>query len=282
MKHIKLFEQFVNEGKEASKIVNFLQNMAQKGWKKFDISSGSDLYEDPTKQEQYIKFVKDEIKKANLSNDILKFGEDIHDELESDNYHHLNMLLALAGYYKPDVKSRYMSYLKNRPKDAFALDLFEQSLNEARISAYRALEEIVKGNTSRAEGVKMSKALAQHYMDWLKTSPYGKKYGMSLPLNIVLKASFLFGIERGLDSKLKGELESLKSSINESLSVEEQLELAESIVNEATGIDISKLTDHLLLQMIAIMNTSNVKSNDDLKFMQELVKEKMKRKLKSI
>lgn len=146
------------------------------------------------------------------------------------------------------------------------LKTFESFVNEARITAYKALEEIVKGNTNRAEGVKMSKALAQHYLDWLQTSPYGKKYGMSLPLDIVMKASFNFGIERGLDPKLKGELESLKGSVSE------------SSLNES--VDISKLTDELLLQMISVMNTMmNVKGANDLKFMQELVKEKTKRKL---
>ena len=40
MKHVKLFEQFVNEGKEVNTIVDFLENMADKGWKKFNISSG--------------------------------------------------------------------------------------------------------------------------------------------------------------------------------------------------------------------------------------------------
>ena len=52
----------------------------------------------------------------------------------------------------------------------------------------------------------------------------------------------------------------------------------ESFLNES--VDISKLTDELLLQMISVMNTMmNVKSANDLKFMQELVKEKTKRKL---
>jgi hypothetical protein len=143
---------------------------------------------------------------------------------------------------------------------------FESFLNEARISAYKGFEDIIKGNTSRAEGIKMSKDLAQHYLDWVKTSPYGKKYGSSLPLNIVIKASFNFGIERGLDPKLKSELETLKNSISK------------SSLNES--VDISKLTDELLLQMISVMNTMmDVKSTNDLKFMQELVKEKTKRKL---
>jgi hypothetical protein len=62
----------------------------------------------------------------------------------------------------------------------------------------------------------MSKELAQHYIDWIRTSPFGKK-NSNLPLDMLVKASFNWGIERGLDSKLKGELSKLKSTIKESV-----------------------------------------------------------------
>ncbi len=177
MKHVKLFEQFVNEGKEVNTIVDFLENMADKGWKKFNISSGSDLYEDPVKQEKYIEFVKSEIKKANLSNDILKFGKDVHDELESDNFHHLNMLLALAGYYKPDVKSRYMSYLKNRPKDSFALDLFEKSVNEGRVKKPTFEKHMFLSKLSPADHDKAVKELGSAGIDFQFVDDFDKKRG---------------------------------------------------------------------------------------------------------
>ena len=94
----------------------------------------------------------------------------------------------------------------------------EESLNEARIKAPKALAEIINGNTSRAEGIKMSKELADHYLTWLNSSAYGKKQGKDLPLNVVIKASFNWGIERGLDPKLKDELSKLKETIEESVS----------------------------------------------------------------
>ena len=78
--------------------------------------------------------------------------------------------------------------------------------------ATKLLQSIVSGDSSRAEGTKMSKELAQHYIDWIRTSPFGKKNG-NLPLDMLVKASFNWGIERGLDSKLKGELSKLKSTI---------------------------------------------------------------------
>lgn len=96
----------------------------------------------------------------------------------------------------------------------------ESVVNEARINASKALQELVDGNTDKAEGIKMSKDLAEHYLMWLRTSPYGKK-NAGLPLNMVIKASFNWGIERGLDPKLKGELDALKEIVKESTEINE-------------------------------------------------------------
>ena len=99
----------------------------------------------------------------------------------------------------------------------FALDKRNESVNEGSHGmATKLLQSIVSGDSSRAEGTKMSKELAQHYIDWIRTSPFGKKNG-NLPLDMLVKASFNWGIERGLDSKLKGELSKLKSTIKESV-----------------------------------------------------------------
>ena len=96
----------------------------------------------------------------------------------------------------------------------------KESVNEGSHGmATKLLQSIVSGDSSKAEGTKMSKELAQHYIDWIRTSPFGKKNG-NLPLDMLVKASFNWGIERGLDSKLKGELSKLKSTIKESLSPE--------------------------------------------------------------
>jgi hypothetical protein len=53
------------------------------------------------------------------------------------------------------------------------IKLFEAFINE-RVKAPKALEELIKGNTTKWEGIKMSKYLADHYLTWLRTSPYGK------------------------------------------------------------------------------------------------------------
>ena len=110
------------------------------------------------------------------------------------------------------------------------------AINEGRVKAATLLQELIDGNTSRAEGIKMSKDLAEHYLYWLRTSPYGKK-NADLPLYMLIKASFVWGIERQLDPKLKVELEALKGSIKESV----------DFINEARTIakiqyDWSKLT----------------------------------------
>jgi hypothetical protein len=95
--------------------------------------------------------------------------------------------------------------------------LFKESVNEgAHGMATKILQSVVNGDSSRAEGTKMTKELAQHYIDWIRTSPFGKK-NSNLPLDMLVKASFNWGIERGLDSKLKGELSKLKSTIKESV-----------------------------------------------------------------
>jgi flagellar hook-basal body complex protein FliE len=96
----------------------------------------------------------------------------------------------------------------------------EESLNEGKHGmAKKLLKGIVDGDSTEAEGIKMSKEMAEHFLYWINTSPYGKK-NENLPLYMLVKASFNWGIERGLDSKLKNELEGLKNSIKESVEVE--------------------------------------------------------------
>ena len=134
-----------------------------------------------------------------------------------------------TGYSKDG--SDYDFYLKD-------IDFIQESLNEGRVKAAALLQELIDGNTSRAEGIKMSKDLAEHYLYWLKTSPYGKK-NTDLPLYMLIKSSFFWGIERGLDPKLKVELEALKAAQMKNESVE--------FISEARTIakiqyDWSKLT----------------------------------------
>ena len=116
----------------------------------------------------------------------------------------------------------------------------ESSVNEGKHGmAKKLLKGIVDGNSSEAEGIKLSKELADHYLYWINTSPYGKK-NENLPLYMLINASFNWGIERGLPKELKSELDALKVSIKKN----------ESLVNEARSIskiqnDWSKVTNDM-------------------------------------
>lgn len=102
----------------------------------------------------------------------------------------------------------------------------EAIVNEGKHGmAKKLLKGIVDGNSSEAEGIKLSKDLADHYLYWINTSPYGKK-NENLPLYMLIDASFNWGIERGLPKELKAELEDLKASIKKN----------ESFLNEARSI----------------------------------------------
>ena len=126
-------------------------------------------------------------------------------------------LLKAAGYNTPAKHARGNILKGDAKYDKYSPAYLKEEVNEGSHGmATKLLQSIVSGDSSRAEGTKMSKELAQHYIDWIRTSPFGKKNG-NLPLDMLVKASFNWGIERGLDSKLKGELSKLKSTIKESV-----------------------------------------------------------------
>ena len=86
-----------------------------------------------------------------------------------------------------------------------------ESVNEARVSAKKLLKSVVNGETNSVEGIKLSKDMAQSFLDWLDQSSYGRKFS-KLPFDKLFTASFNWGIERyAKDSKLKIELKDLKA-----------------------------------------------------------------------
>lgn len=115
----------------------------------------------------------------------------------------------------------------------------ESSVNEGKHGmAKKLLKGIVDGDSTEAEGIKLSKDLADHYLYWINTSPYGKK-NENLPLYMLIDASFNWGIERGLPKELKAELDALKDSVKKNESVE-SIDEARSIAKIQN--DWSKLT----------------------------------------
>lgn len=91
-----------------------------------------------------------------------------------------------------------------------------KSVNEARAAAKTLLNSVVKGDAKDVEGIKMSKEMADAYLEWLRMSAYGKKFG-ALPFDKLFSASFNWGIERyiGKDKKIKDELKILKAKAKE-------------------------------------------------------------------
>lgn len=96
-------------------------------------------------------------------------------------------------------------------------NMANEKVNEARAAADRLLKDVVKGNTNSVEGIKMSKEMAQGFLDWLQYSTYGKKFG-KLPFDKLFTASFNWGLDRfvkGANTKLKDEFKELKVKAKE-------------------------------------------------------------------
>jgi len=107
--------------------------------------------------------------------------------------------------------------LKNQKLHSMLGDLYyegvDESVNEGRVSAKKLLQSVVKGETDRVEGIKLSKEMAQSFLDWQRLSPFGKKYG-TLPFNRLFTAAFSFGLNRYADKKSK-EYKELEAKANQ-------------------------------------------------------------------
>ena len=87
----------------------------------------------------------------------------------------------------------------------------KNALNE--ISAIGGLKQVVKGNTDRVEGIKLSKEMAQAMIDWFNSSPYGRKYPNAKKGRLHLSLGIMghFGLDRYAKHKgAKKELQYIK------------------------------------------------------------------------
>ena len=89
----------------------------------------------------------------------------------------------------------------------------KESVVNERAKATQMLKDVAKGFASEVEGIKLSKEMAQAYLDWLSQSAYGKKYD-GLPFEMIFKASFNWGIDR-YTKHLKKEYKELKQQAKE-------------------------------------------------------------------
>jgi hypothetical protein len=111
----------------------------------------------------------------------------------------------------------------------------EDDVNEARVSAKKLLQSVVKGETDRVEGIKISKEMAQSFLDWQRLSPFGKKYG-TLPFNRLFTAAFSFGLNRYADKKSK-EYKELEAKANQMFKARR----GESVVTEGASTEEKRI-----------------------------------------
>ena len=123
----------------------------------------------------------------------------------------------------------------------------ESQVNE--ISAGQGLNDVVKGRTSAIEGIKMSKAMAEAILYWIRTSPFGRKYGKQIMkgrIHSLLKPANAFGVERGMDTKTKKEWKAIMSKLKESklakLKVESKQPLNEKFASKKITDMFNKIT----------------------------------------
>jgi hypothetical protein len=123
---------------------------------------------------------------------------------------------------------------------------YNESINE--ISSIDGLNDVVKGQTSHIEGIKLSKDMAEHIISWMNTSPYGKKYNSWVKKNSIekiLPIAFNWGLERYLPSNLKNEFSTLKAKYGKAEKKEEltagQKKIDVDGDGEIEGSDLAKL-----------------------------------------
>jgi hypothetical protein len=131
----------------------------------------------------------------------------------------------------------------------------EDSVNEARVSAKKLLQSVVKGETGRVEGIKMSKEMAQSFLDWQRMSPYGKKYG-DLPFNRLFTAAFSWGLHRYADKKSK-EYKELEAKANQMFKARRGESVNEGYSTEEKRIvlmAVKKIMKYMNVDMKTAMN----------------------------
>ena len=160
------------------------------------------------------------------------------------------------------------------------------SILERRAAADRLLKDVVKGNASEVEGIKLSKEMAQGFLDWLKYSTYGKKFG-ALPFYKLFTASFNWGLDRfvkGANTKLKDEFKELKAKASEMRkaekfeSVDEAIDLLKSTWRGTKGWnDVARIMDAGLMKAIKAGSVPLSYAKDYVKSLERMAKRNAKK-----
>ena len=134
--------------------------------------------------------------------------QDISVELSKSIKKHLQHIKQLPTKDKKDIE-KLIGNFKNGLDDlseGISKSVNEVSeedvVEEGRASAKSLLQSVIKGQSSRIEGIKLSKEAAEGLLNWLMVSPYGKKFP-NQPFHMLLKASFNWGLSRYVDKNSK-------------------------------------------------------------------------------
>ena len=139
---------------------------------------------------------------------------------------------------------------------------------ERRASAESLLKAVVNGDTTEVEGIKLSKQMAQGFLDWLQYSTYGKKFG-ALPFYKLFSASFNWGLDRfvkGANTEVKGEFKELKAKAK---SMKEAKEL-----NESSAEDVLKDATNALTKTLSSKKLDKSYVKDYLKSIETMARKK--------
>ena len=161
------------------------------------------------------------------------------------------------------------------------------SILERRASADRLLKDVVKGNTSEVDGIKLSKEMAQGFLDWLQYSTYGKKFG-ALPFYKLFTAAFNWGLDRfvkGANTKLKAEFKELKAKAKEMSkaemkgeSLDEAIDLLKSTWRGTKGWnDVARVMDAGLMKAIKAGGVPLSYAKDYVKSLERMAKRNAKK-----
>ncbi len=160
------------------------------------------------------------------------------------------------------------------------------SILERRAAADRLLKDVVKGNASEVEGIKLSKEMAQGFLDWLKYSTYGKKFG-ALPFYKLFTASFNWGLDRfvkGANTELKAEFKELKAKASEMRkaekfeSVDEAIDLIKSTWRGTKGWnDVARVMNAGLMKAIKSGSIDIGYAKDYVKSLERMAKRNAKK-----
>ena len=121
--------------------------------------------------------------------------------------------LEYTAEYVRDAEKDIRAAIDKIGKKNMKMFAYESVEINERAKATQMLKDVIKGFTTHVEGIKLSKEMAEAYLDWLKTSAYGKRY-VGLPFNHIFQASFNWGIDR-YTKHLKKEYKELKQKAKE-------------------------------------------------------------------